>query len=94
LELLTPVVLDSSVGVDVAAFAALSLGLVYVGTCNDDVAMAILQALMERGETELAEPLVRYFLLALGLLFLGQGVRISAWKKGSWAGSRLVFCGS
>ncbi len=33
---------------DVSAMAALSLGLVFVGKCNEDASNAILQAMMER----------------------------------------------
>ena len=47
-ELLVPVVTDDSTPLDVAAFAALSLGLVFVGTCHEECVQAIVQALMLR----------------------------------------------
>ena len=39
-----PVVTDESTPLDVAAFAALSLGLVFVGTCHEECVQAIVQA--------------------------------------------------
>jgi 26S proteasome regulatory subunit N1 len=51
--------------------AALTLGLVFVGTCNNDVAEAIAQTLMERGENELNQPFAKFFCLGIGLVFLG-----------------------
>lgn len=38
LEVLTPLVIDSSISFQSSALAALALGLVFVGTCNEDVA--------------------------------------------------------
>jgi hypothetical protein len=74
LELLTPIVHDFKVGIEVAGFAALSLGLVYVGSCNEDVAQSIILALMDRSEAELGEPLAHFLCLGLGLLYLGKQV--------------------
>jgi 26S proteasome regulatory subunit N1 len=55
-ELLLPLVTDPEVKIEVAGFAALSLGLVFVSTCHGDSAEAIIQALMLRGELELSSP--------------------------------------
>lgn len=52
--------------------AALSLGLVYVGTCNDSIAEAIMQALLEMPETALNDTMTRFACVGLGLLFLGR----------------------
>lgn len=52
--------------------AALSIGLIFVGTCDDDAAQAMLQTLMEKEEEQLNDPFTRIFALGLGLLFLGQ----------------------
>eukprot|EP00360_Condylostoma_magnum_P001642 CAMPEP_0168316674 /NCGR_PEP_ID=MMETSP0210-20121227/18138_1 /TAXON_ID=40633 /ORGANISM="Condylostoma magnum, Strain COL2" /LENGTH=114 /DNA_ID=CAMNT_0008302389 /DNA_START=1143 /DNA_END=1487 /DNA_ORIENTATION=+ len=38
LEVLTPLVIDCSISFQSSALAALALGLVFVGTCNEDVA--------------------------------------------------------
>lgn len=48
LELLLPVVADTDTPLEVACFAALSLGLVFVGSCHDDICQCIMGALMER----------------------------------------------
>lgn len=73
-SILTPILGDTKVSLDVIAFAAISLGLVYVGSCNEEIAQAIIFALMERSEAELGEPLARLLPLALGLLYLGKQV--------------------
>ena len=58
--------------------AALSIGLIFVGTCNDDAAQAILQTLMEKDEEQLNDPFTRVFALGIGLLFLGQQAKAEA----------------
>ena len=72
LEILTPIVIDTSVSLESSALAALALGLVYVGTCNEQVADAVAQTLMERSEDDLKNTYARYFALGIGLVFLGQ----------------------
>jgi len=62
---LAPILNDAKAPLDVIAFTAISLGLVYVGSCNEEVAQAIIFALMDRSESELGEPLTRLCLLAL-----------------------------
>ncbi|CAL5360567.1 unnamed protein product [Camellia sinensis] len=57
---LTPILGDNKVPLDVIAFTAISLALVYVGSCNEEVAQAIIFALMDRSESELGEPLTRF----------------------------------
>lgn len=42
-ELLLPLVTDSDANVEVAGYAALALGLVYVGACDEDSVGAALQ---------------------------------------------------
>ncbi|CAL5351501.1 unnamed protein product [Camellia sinensis] len=69
---LTPILGDNKVPLDVIAFTAISLALVYVGSCNEEVAQAIIFALMDRRESELGEPLTRLLPLGLGLLYLGK----------------------
>ncbi|GAB4816037.1 hypothetical protein N2152v2_003083 [Parachlorella kessleri] len=71
-ELLLPLVMDTDVAMEVSAMAAVSLGLMYVGTGNGEVIEAVLQAMMLRGESDLAQPVVKLMCLALGLLFLGR----------------------
>lgn len=71
---LAPILNDAKAPLDVIAFTAISLGLVYVGSCNEEVAQAIIFALMDRSESELGEPLTRLLPLGLGLLYLGKQV--------------------
>lgn len=77
-ELLVPIVQDLEGSIEVAGFAALSLGLVFATTCSDAVASAILNALMSRGQTELTTPFARLLCLGLALLFLAKQERVEA----------------
>ncbi|KAL6975876.1 26S proteasome non-ATPase regulatory subunit 2 A [Sarracenia purpurea var. burkii] len=69
---------DNKAPLDVIAFTAISLGLVYVGSCNEEVAQAIIFALMDRSESELGDPLTRLLPLGLGLLYLGKQESVEA----------------
>ncbi|KXZ55777.1 hypothetical protein GPECTOR_2g1327 [Gonium pectorale] len=71
-ELLSPLVVDGEVAIEISAFAALSLGLVFNSSGREDVVMSILQALMTRSDVELATPYAKLLCLALGLCFLGR----------------------
>lgn len=65
---------DAKAPLDVIAFTAISLGLIYVGSCNEEAADAIMSALNHRSESDLGDPLMRFLPLGLGLLFLGREV--------------------
>ncbi|KAI5338711.1 hypothetical protein PRUPE_3G134800 [Prunus persica] len=75
---LTPILNDAKAPLDVVAFTAISLGLIYVGSCNEEVAQAIIFALMDRSDSELGEPLARLIPLSLGLLYLGKQENVEA----------------
>ncbi|KAK3184073.1 hypothetical protein Dsin_031359 [Dipteronia sinensis] len=75
---LTAILNDAKSPLDVIAFTAISLGLIYVGSCNEEVAQAIIFALMDRSESELGEPLTRLLPLGLGLLYLGKQESVEA----------------
>lgn len=76
LESMVPLILDCDLSTEISAMAAVSLGLVFVTSCNDTVSQAILQTLIERsclGQTQkssLYETFAPMFGLALGLVFL------------------------
>jgi len=53
LEDFSPIILDSSNSIELQAIAALSIGLVFVGSCNEDAAQAIIQTLMEKETKDL-----------------------------------------
>jgi len=85
IEQLVPLVLDTELkgnsdisGLDVSAFSALTLGLIFVGKCNEDIGNAIIQTLMDRTEAELNSSVARFFVVALGLLFMGQQEKCEA----------------
>merc|ERR1711972_140849 len=57
-----------------SAMASVSLGMIFVSSCNDEVAQAILQTLIERQAVEgaLSGTWPYFFAVGLGLLYLGQ----------------------
>lgn len=74
-ELLVPILADPAMPADSASLAALSLGLVFVGTADEDLSATLLQALSDRKDspqvaTEAMLPTLMP--LALGFLFLGK----------------------
>ena len=71
---MSPILNDAKAPLDVIAFAALSLGMIYVGSCNEEVAQSIIFALMDRSEAQLGDALTRFLPLGLGLLYLGKQV--------------------
>lgn len=71
LEAISPIILDGENTTQLQAVAALAIGLIFVGTCDEDAAQCILQTLMEKQESELENSFTRLFALGLGLLFLG-----------------------
>ncbi|KAF2283257.1 hypothetical protein GH714_043609 [Hevea brasiliensis] len=75
---LSPILSDAKAPLDVIAFTAISLGLICVGSCNEEVAQAIIFALMDRNDSELQEPLTRFLPLGLGLLYLGKQESVEA----------------
>lgn len=70
---LKKVLVDSkpSATAEVKGLTGLALGLIMVGTGDHTVAMEMLQTLMERNETELADPNMRFLALGIALIFLG-----------------------
>lgn len=55
--------------------SALALGFICAGSCNGEVAMGILQTMMEREEKELKEKWSRFMALGLALLYLGASCK-------------------
>lgn len=69
--LLLPIVSDDSLSMEIISLAALSLGFVFVGSGNGEVASTILQVMMERDDKALDEKWGRFLSLGLALLYLG-----------------------
>ena len=74
LALLLPVVADESVSMELASLAALSLGIVFTGSCNAEITTTIVETMMERSDKDLSEKWARFMALGLGLLYLGQSL--------------------
>ena len=73
LELLLPIVEDTSLDMQLSAMAALSLGLIFVGSSNDRVSEAIITTLLdEERQKNLKDKWTRFMSLGLALLFFGQ----------------------
>ena len=69
--LLLPVVADDSLSMEIISLTALSLGFIFVGSGNGEVASTILQVMMERDDKALDEKWGRFLSLGLALLYLG-----------------------
>ncbi|KAL8499391.1 hypothetical protein ACS0TY_022386 [Phlomoides rotata] len=76
--ILMPVLAEGKTPLDFVAFTAISIGLVFVGSCNEDVAHAIIFVLMDRSKSDLADPLAHFLPLGLGLLYLGKQDSVEA----------------
>ncbi|KZF23136.1 26S proteasome regulatory subunit rpn-1 [Xylona heveae TC161] len=73
LDLLLPIVGDASVDMQHSAMAALSLGLIYVGSSNPDVSGAIVQTFFDEDRKhQLKDKWTRFMALGLALLYFGR----------------------
>ncbi|MCJ1335354.1 proteasome regulatory particle base subunit [Bachmanniomyces sp. S44760] len=73
LELLLPIVEDTSLDMQISAMAALSLGLIFVGSSNDRVSEAIITTLLDEDrQKQLKDKWTRFMSLGLALLFFGR----------------------
>eukprot|EP00761_Pharyngomonas_kirbyi_P012308 gb/GECH01012335.1/.p1 GENE.gb/GECH01012335.1/~~gb/GECH01012335.1/.p1 ORF type:complete len:872 (+),score=203.33 gb/GECH01012335.1/:1-2616(+) len=71
-SLLMPLLADSEQNFEITCFSGLALGLVNVGTCDEETAEPLLEALLERDDKTLESPLTRLLILGLGLVYLGK----------------------
>jgi 26S proteasome regulatory subunit N1 len=101
MEDLLPVAQDGDATMSEVALAALSLGHVFVGSCNEDVGFALVTRLMESSDADLDHPMARFLCLGLGLLFFGQMekcegmlevVKTVEHKMGKYAAVTLESC--
>ena len=73
IDILLPVVEDSSLDMQLSAMAALSLGLICVGSSNDRVSEAIVQTFFEEErQKQLKDKWTRFMTLGLALLYFGR----------------------
>ena len=75
LENYIPKIIDTSISLKESAYAALTLGLTFVGQCRGEVADAIVQTLFERSTEnadQLSQHFAKYFGVGLAFLYMGQ----------------------
>ena len=73
LDILLPLVADAGLDMQISAMAALSLGLIFVGSAQSDVSEAIIQTFLDEDRNkQLKDKWTRFMTLALALLFFGQ----------------------
>ncbi|KAI9713224.1 MAG: proteasome regulatory particle base subunit [Bogoriella megaspora] len=73
LEFLLPQVTDTSLDMQTSALAALSLGMIFVGSAQSDVSEAIVQTFLdEERMSQLKDQWTRFMALGLALLYFGQ----------------------
>ena len=73
LALLLPIITDTDQQMRVSAMAALSCGLIFVGSSNPEVSEAIITTLLdEERASQLTDKWTRFLALGLGLLFFGR----------------------
>ncbi|KAK2877078.1 proteasome regulatory particle base subunit [Arthroderma sp. PD_2] len=73
LELLLPIVEDVSVDMQISAMAAVSLGMIFVGSSNHQVSESIATTLMdEERQKHLKDKWTRFMALGLALLYFGR----------------------
>lgn len=70
--LLLPIIEDTNLPMDVIGLTALSLGLIFVGTADGQVAQALVMCLIERDDSQLNITHSRFIALAIGLVFLAK----------------------
>ncbi|KAI0874671.1 armadillo-type protein [Hypoxylon argillaceum] len=72
-DYLLPIVNDSKESMQIAAMAALSLGLIYIGSANPEISEAFVTLLMDEDrKSKLTDKWARFLSLGLGLLFFGR----------------------
>ncbi len=73
LELLLPIVSDTSLDMKLSSMAALALGLIFVGSSNSDVSEAIVQTFFDdERKNQLKDKWTRFMALGLALVFFGR----------------------
>jgi len=70
--MLSEILAEPDVPMDVLSITAYSLGLIFVGTCNADIAGLISDILFSKSEEQFKSPYAKFLCLGLGLLYLGK----------------------
>lgn len=72
INVLIPILHDPSSTSELRGLAALSCGLIAVGSANGDVTSNVAQVLIEKTDLKVSDPFARFLPLALGLCYLGK----------------------
>jgi 26S proteasome regulatory subunit N1 len=73
LDLLLPIVGDTSLDMQISAMAALSLGLIFVGSSESEISETIIQTFLDDDrKSQLKDKWTRFMALGLGLLYFGR----------------------
>lgn len=72
INVLTPILHDPSSTSELRGLAALSCGLIAVGSANGEVTSNVAQVLIEKSDLKVSDPFARFLPLALGLCYLGK----------------------
>ncbi|KAK5998664.1 26S proteasome regulatory subunit rpn-1 [Cladobotryum mycophilum] len=73
IELLLPIITDSSQEMQISAMAALACGLIAIGTSHSEISEAIVTTLMDDDrKNQLTDKWTRFLALGLGLLYFGR----------------------
>ncbi|KAL9089955.1 MAG: hypothetical protein Q9165_005484 [Trypethelium subeluteriae] len=73
LEFLLPAVTDTTLDMHTSALAALSLGMIFIGSAHSDVSSAIIQTFLDdERKSQLKDKWTRFMALGLALLYFGQ----------------------
>ena len=72
INVLTPVLHEPSSTSELRGLAALSCGLIAVGSGNSEVTSNVAQVLVEKTDLKVSDPFARFLPLALGLCYLGK----------------------
>lgn len=101
MEIISPALWDSNSSLEVMCQAALSCGLVAVGSCHGELTESLLQAIMEHADKDSNETHLRHLALGLALLYLGKQDAVEATMAalqavdnpvGEWARTLLQIC--
>lgn len=70
---LLPIISDTTQDMEISAMAALSCGLIFVGSCHPEVTEAIITTMMDDDrQSQLKDKWTRFMALGLGLLYFGK----------------------
>ena len=77
LKVLLPVLTDDKSSMEVVGVTAIALGLVAVGTTNQEVGEALVTTLLSKYAHQLKEPFAKFISLGLALTYLGE---LCSWR--------------